>query len=173
MGPLTCGATSGSMGHRRKRGRGGGRGGEGKTGEAQATECGTLLKRLQVGLMQTPSFARLLARLTGMACTSSRGEARRFRAGLDYTVATYGSMASHARLNTVWCLVDDVDDDAPAGGDGGTWRAFSLGGALDYGDECTPPADAATAGGAKLWVLEGKPIAANRVKEKRGAWKKK
>ena len=102
---------------------GGGHGGEAKTGEAQATECGSLLKRLQVGLMQTPSFARLLARLTGMVCTSSRGEARRFRAGLDYTVATYGSMASHARLNTVWCLVDDVDDDAPAGGDVPTGRS--------------------------------------------------
>ena len=71
---------------------------------------GTLLKRIQTDLMQTDAFARLLVRLTGMVCTSSKGETRRFRAGLDYTVATYGSMADHSRLNTVWCLVDDVGD---------------------------------------------------------------
>ncbi|MCH1570171.1 MAG: hypothetical protein L7S64_02420 [Longimicrobiales bacterium] len=58
---------------------------------------------------------------------------------------------------------DDADD--PAGGKDGTWRVFSLGGALDYGDECTPPTGAVTAGGAKMWVLEGKPIAAKRVKD--------
>ena len=58
--------------------------------------------------MQTPAFARLLARLTGMVCVSSTGETRRFRAGIDYTVATYGSMALHSRLNTVWWLVGDV-----------------------------------------------------------------
>ena len=60
---------------------------------------------------------------------------------------------------------EDADEDAGAGSAGGSdgkWRVFSLGGALDYGDECTPPEDAATAGGAKLWVLEGKPIAAKK-----------
>ena len=67
---------------------------------------------------------------------------------------------------------DDDDDDGgggeadeSAGGNDGIWRVFSLGGALDYGDECAPPEDAAGAGGAKLWVLEGKPIAAKRVRE--------
>jgi hypothetical protein len=71
---------------------------------------GALMKRIQVELMQSPAFANLLARLTGMVCLSSKGETRRFRAGLDYTVATYGSMSEVSRLNTVWCLVDDVDD---------------------------------------------------------------
>lgn len=86
-------------------------------GRGGGSASGPLLKRIQVELMQTAAFARLLARLTGMVCTSSAGETRRFRAGLDYTVATYGSMADHSRLNTVWCLVDDVPD-TPAQGKG-------------------------------------------------------
>ena len=57
-----------------------------RAGGTAAASSGALLKRIQVGLMQTAAFARLLARLTGMACTSSKGETRRFRAGLDYTV---------------------------------------------------------------------------------------
>jgi hypothetical protein len=85
--------------------------------------------------MQSAAFGRLLARLTGIACVSSKGETRRFRAGLDYTVATYGSMADDARLNTVWCLVDEIDDveasDDVAGSGGGAAGEGGKGGDKD------------------------------------------
>ena len=58
---------------------------------------------------------------------------------------------------------EEVDESA--GGNDGIWRVFSLGGALDHGDECTPPEGAASAGGAKRCVLEGRPIAAKRERE--------
>ena len=43
-------------------------------------------------LFASAAFARLLHRLSGVAPRSRRAEARRFRPGMDYTVATYAAM---------------------------------------------------------------------------------
>ena len=60
-------------------------------------------------MMSGISFAKLLVRLTSVRPRARRAEARRFRPGLDYTVANYGSMtpAGAARLDAVLCFVDD------------------------------------------------------------------
>jgi hypothetical protein len=84
------------------------RAGGGAGGGGAGASSGALLKRIQVDLMQTAAFARLLARLTGIACTSSKGETRRFRAGLDYTVwsrAADPSFLSFLRLCCVFRML--------------------------------------------------------------------
>lgn len=73
---------------------------------------GPLLKALQTGLFESVAFAKFLAVITSMAPTSRRGLARRFRPGLDYTVAHFGTMVFKPRLSLNLCFVDDFDDDA-------------------------------------------------------------
>ena len=53
-------------------------------------------------------FACLLSlRLTALRPTGYRDELRRFRPGLDYTVAHHGAMTVTARLDATLCFVDD------------------------------------------------------------------
>ena len=46
-------------------------------------------------------------RLTALRPTGYRDELRRFRPGLDYTVAHHGAMTVTARLDATLCFVDD------------------------------------------------------------------
>ena len=39
------------------------------------------------------------------------GEVRRFRPGLDYTLAHYGVLTKEPRLDCTLCFVDDKDDE--------------------------------------------------------------
>ncbi len=55
-------------------------------------------------------FARLLRRLTGVRVIGSSRCVRRFRPGLDYTVAHGGLDASEARLDLTLCVVGSGDD---------------------------------------------------------------
>ena len=56
---------------------------------------------------------------------------------------------------------------APGSGNKGKWRVFSLGGPHEYGDEVTVPASAVRTGGgeAALYIVDGWPVAAKRVKD--------
>ena len=45
--------------------------------------------------------------LTALRPTGYRDELRRFRPGLDYTVAHHGAMTVTARLDATLCFVDD------------------------------------------------------------------
>ena len=46
-------------------------------------------------------------RLTALRPVGYRDELRRFRPGLDYTVAHHGAMTVTARLDATLCFVDD------------------------------------------------------------------
>ncbi|EWM29358.1 hsp90 chloroplast targeted [Nannochloropsis gaditana] len=59
------------------------------------------------GLFGSEAFARYLARLTGSIPSGVRTEARRFRPGLDYTLAHYGILTKDPRLDATLAFVDD------------------------------------------------------------------
>ena len=101
-----------------------------------ALSVGLELHALARGLFRSRAFARLLEALTTLRATAVRDEVRRFRPGLDYTVAHYGGMAKEARLDATLCFVqgaaqraglaaagqpggdeDDEDDDEDDGDD--------------------------------------------------------
>lgn len=67
-------------------------------------EPGPLLAAVGARMRGAP-FARLLAQLTSVSVDGARGEVRRFRPGVDYTVAHYGTMAAGKSLNAVLCEV--------------------------------------------------------------------
>ncbi len=68
--------------------------------------AGGLLDRCRHELMESPAFAKLLRRLTTLEPIGSRNEVRRFRPGLDYTVAHFGVMTKDPRLDATLCFVD-------------------------------------------------------------------
>ena len=80
---------------------------------------GSILSLLQHKLFQHPVFANYLHVITSLVPTSYRSEVRRFRPGLDYTVAHYGGMTKEPRLDATLCFVKD-DDSSGAGGSGVT-----------------------------------------------------
>lgn len=60
-----------------------------------------------------------------MTMLGSRGEVRRFRPGLDYTVAHYGGLTKDPRLDVVLCFVNDESYDWGDGECGG-FEAYLL-----------------------------------------------
>ena len=84
---------------------------EGAASARGASEsAGALLREVRDGLFSSESFARLLTALTGLRPTAHKGEIRRFRPGLDYTVAHHGILTVDPRLDATMCLVDDEGD---------------------------------------------------------------
>ena len=85
--------------------------------------CGSILKHLKEKVMQSPQFGRLLSSYTSLGTMLGyRGRVRRFRPGLDYTIAHYGILTKTAVLDATMCFVsgkgdqslgqeDDNDDD--------------------------------------------------------------
>jgi Rps23 Pro-64 3,4-dihydroxylase Tpa1-like proline 4-hydroxylase len=76
----------------------------------QQQEPGALLAALRTEVFSSGAFARLLRRLTSIQMLGHAGEVRRFRPGLDYTVAHYGVLTSDPRMDCVLCFVDDGKD---------------------------------------------------------------
>eukprot|EP00960_Hanusia_phi_P056380 763250-Hanusia_phi.AAC.2 len=80
----------------------------------EGKSVGALLQWLKQKFL-SPSFLRFLKRSISLPSRSlhprenaeGRRRRRRFRPGLDYTVAHYGSICKEGRLNLVWCTVDD------------------------------------------------------------------
>eukprot|EP00887_Chlorella_sp_A99_P006370 scaffold3.g6370.t1 len=90
---------------------------------------GALLAGLQAQLFGSTPFARLLAQLTTLGLRGHKGEVRRFRPGLDYTVAHFGVLTKDPQLDAVLCFVDDGEEDAREAWDGGEvggYEAFVL-----------------------------------------------
>ena len=96
------------------------------TGTGTGTEtmtCGSILKHLKEKVMQSPQFARLLKSYTSLGMPLGyRGRVRRFRPGLDYTIAHYGILTRSPVLDATMCFVsgkgnqstgneDDDEDD--------------------------------------------------------------
>ncbi|EEH57846.1 uncharacterized protein MICPUCDRAFT_2294, partial [Micromonas pusilla CCMP1545] len=77
--------------------------------------AGALLRKLRADVFASEAFARLLTALTGWRPTAHKGDVRRFRPGLDYTVAHHGILTVDPRLDATLCVVDDEgEDDAQA-----------------------------------------------------------
>jgi len=77
-------------------------------GAPAGDEAGELLWDLREGLLGHPAFAKVLAYISSAELTASRGEVRRFRPGLDYTIAHFGQLGYEGhRLDCTLCFVDD------------------------------------------------------------------
>jgi Rps23 Pro-64 3,4-dihydroxylase Tpa1-like proline 4-hydroxylase len=98
-------------------------------GAAEAQAAGALLEEIRRGLFGSAAFARLVRRLTTLALAGHRAEVRRFRAGLDYTVAHYGGLTRDPRLDAVLCF---VADGAAGGGGREAWEGGEVGGFEAY-----------------------------------------
>lgn len=127
--------------------------GEGKGDDDSAdADAGALLAALRRDLFSTGAFARLLRRLTSVQMLGHSGEVRRFRPGLDYTVAHYGVLTCDPRLDCVLCFVDDGKN----GGGGGGAAAAAAAGPSSGADDDPSAAEAwadGEVGGYEAYVL--------------------
>lgn len=68
-------------------------------------DMGSLLLTVKEQLFQRPEFGRFLKNITSLGMpTGHRGRVRRFRPGLDYTVAHYGILTTQSVLDATLCL---------------------------------------------------------------------
>ncbi|KAF6252117.1 Oxoglutarate and iron-dependent oxygenase degradation C-term-domain-containing protein [Scenedesmus sp. NREL 46B-D3] len=114
---------------------------------AAASSAGGLLAAAKAALFESSAFARLLKAMIDVDILKHAGEVRRFRAGLDYTVAHYGIITSEPRLD---CVLSFVDDATPAAAD--AWAVGEVGGFEAYllADE-----DDEAAGAAAVYHQDG------------------
>lgn len=68
---------------------------------------GLILQQLLDEFLSSEAFGRYLQAVTSLALLAVRAEIRRFRAGLDYTVAHYGCLTKESRLDATLCFVND------------------------------------------------------------------
>lgn len=78
---------------------------------APSEHAGELLHRVQQDVLSSAAFARLIRRLTTLTMLGHRSEVRRFRPGLDYTVAHYGGLTTDPRMDAVLCFANDRNGD--------------------------------------------------------------
>lgn len=68
--------------------------------------CGAILKHLKDHVLQSEAFGRLLKAYTSLGMPLGyRGRVRRFRPGLDYTIAHYGILTRQSVLDVTVCFV--------------------------------------------------------------------
>ncbi|GAX82106.1 hypothetical protein CEUSTIGMA_g9534.t1 [Chlamydomonas eustigma] len=79
---------------------------DGPSSVASCSSCGSLLQHVREKLFSSGAFCRLIQKFTTLKMISQRCEVRRFRPGLDYTVAHYGILTKDPRLDVVLCFVD-------------------------------------------------------------------
>ncbi len=80
-------------------------------GKKDGASCGPVLKYLKDEVMQSPQFGRLLNSYTSLGMmVGYRGRVRRFRPGLDYTIAHYGILTKTAVLDATMCFVSGTGD---------------------------------------------------------------
>ena len=98
-------------------------------GEPDDSAAGVAAKELSAvrELLSTPAFAAWVWAATGVRPLARRSEARRFRSGLDYTVAHHGSLQGEMRLDATLCFVADLTDEAAA-----VWQSGETGGFQCY-----------------------------------------
>lgn len=70
---------------------------------SRACPVGELLAAVRDELFASPELATYLAELTGHALATVSAECRRFRPGLDYTLAHYGLLRPEPRLDASLC----------------------------------------------------------------------
>ena len=72
-------------------------------------DIGTRLKKIKDQLFASSAFRKLIYIYTGYFPQQVRGEVRRFRPGLDYTVAHYGILTSQAMIDASLCVLNDCN----------------------------------------------------------------
>lgn len=90
---------------------------------------GSLLHTVKTKLFESPVMARYLKRITSLDQSAGvkYGAIRRFRPGLDYTVAHYGLLVQESVLDATLCFVCDDDEEdryAWEGGDVGGFECY-------------------------------------------------
>lgn len=85
---------------------------------------GSLMHHVKTKLFESEQIARYLKRVTslGKPIGIRNSQIRRFRPGLDYTVAHYGLLLEKPVLDATMCFVYDEDDDKDA------WESGDVGG---------------------------------------------
>lgn len=91
---------------------------------------GQKLSEIQSHLLHSESFGRLLKKFTTIKFLGRKGEIRRFRPGLDYTVAHYGVLTQDPQLDAVLCFVDHNNNDTIE--DTSLWEDGEVGGFEAY-----------------------------------------
>ncbi|KAK2080949.1 hypothetical protein QBZ16_000803 [Prototheca wickerhamii] len=94
---------------------------------ATSDEAGEALADVCHNLLATPAFRRFIYKLTTLELIGERGEVRRFRPGLDYTVAHHGVLAAKPCLDAVLCV---LGADTPESHE--LWEAGEVGGYEAY-----------------------------------------
>ena len=96
--------------------------------DEQPCPVGQLLQRVYDELISTVSFANLIRSFTTLSMIGCQGEVRRFRPGLDYTVAHYGALTKDPRLDVVLTFVnqDSMSSASWADGECGGFEAYLL-----------------------------------------------
>ena len=88
---------------------------------------GEMLKEVYDEVISTRPFCNLIRRFTTLTMLGCQGEVRRFRPGLDYTVAHYGGLTKDPRMDVVLCFVNDQSgDDCWGDGECGGFEAYLL-----------------------------------------------
>lgn len=85
---------------------------------------GSLISDVQKQLFHSAAFQRYLYKITNLKVTDYRDEIRRFRPGLDYTVAHHGTLVSTPRLDATLCFAETSDKDKAELWDGGDVGGF-------------------------------------------------
>lgn len=85
---------------------------QGKAGKTFDDEAhlDRLLDTVRQKLFRSPVFAKYLQKVTSLKVLGYKDELRRFRAGLDYTVAHYGVLTKIPRLDATLCFVNDSQE---------------------------------------------------------------
>jgi prolyl 3-hydroxylase /prolyl 3,4-dihydroxylase len=79
---------------------------------SSVTTIGDMLAYLRRNLLESAPFGRYLRAITSLGVPlASRGSARRFRRGLDYTVAHYGLLTKRSILDATLCFVAGLGQD--------------------------------------------------------------
>ena len=122
--------------------------------------AGSLMLHCKRRLLESPAFGRWLELVTSLGIPSGyRGRVRRFRPGLDYTVAHYGILTQTAVLDATLCfaagsgkqlMYDEVGDAINGDEDDAVWDSGDAGGFECYiaADEENENGKAAAAGAA-------------------------
>ena len=122
--------------------------------------AGSLMLHCKRRLLESPAFGRWLELVTSLGIPSGyRGRVRRFRPGLDYTVAHYGILTQMAVLDATLCfaagsgkqlMYDEVGDAIDGDEDDAVWDSGDAGGFECYiaADEENENGKAAAAGAA-------------------------
>lgn len=95
---------------------------------------GQKLSEIQSQLLHSEIFGRLLKKFTTLKLLGRKGEIRRFRPGLDYTVAHYGVLTQDPQLDAVLCFVDPCSNTTTTNNNTshGSWEDGEVGGFEAY-----------------------------------------